>query len=56
MINYTEFLTATSQLNKIMTAENMKKAFKAIDKDGNGRITVAEVSEVTTLSYSQNVE
>lgn len=46
VIDYTEFLTATSQLNKLLTAENMEKAFKEIDKDGSGTITVSEVGNI----------
>lgn len=42
-IDYIEFLTATTELNKLQTVENIQHAFAQMDTNGDGRITVSEV-------------
>mmetsp|Transcript_31226 Transcript_31226/g.120180 ORF Transcript_31226/g.120180 Transcript_31226/m.120180 type:complete len:152 (-) Transcript_31226:517-972(-) len=44
MINYLEFLAATTKMNRVLTMENMRFAFEELDKDGNGTLSAAEVS------------
>jgi len=45
-INYTEFIAATMSQNMYLKEEKIYQAFKLFDKDGNGRITPAEIKAV----------
>lgn len=47
-IDYEEFLAANVQLRKLDSDENMKYAFRVLDKDGNGFITRDEIMECLT--------
>lgn len=41
LIDYNEFVAATMHLSKLEKEELLQQAFKQIDKDGSGTITVA---------------
>ena len=45
-INYTEFIAATMSQSMYLKEEKIYQAFKMFDKDGNGRITPAEIQGV----------
>lgn len=45
-INYTEFLAAAFDKRKLLNNEKIQHAFKAFDKDGNGRITPSDLKEI----------
>ncbi|CAI2386109.1 unnamed protein product [Moneuplotes crassus] len=46
VIDYSEFVTATSDYQKLCTEKNLKTAFDRFDLDGNGEITLEELKEV----------
>lgn len=46
VIDYSEFVTATSDYQKLCTEKNLKVAFDKFDLDGNGEITLEELKEV----------
>lgn len=37
-INYTEFISSCLENSVVLKEENLKAAFKLLDKDGNGKI------------------
>ena len=39
VVDYTEFITAATEKENILTENNLKFAFKVFDKDGNGYIS-----------------
>lgn len=45
-IDYTEFLAATMNRQKLLTKENLQEAFNTFDKDGNGMISSDEIKAV----------
>eukprot|EP00882_Tetradesmus_deserticola_P022169 GHRQ01024059.1.p2 GENE.GHRQ01024059.1~~GHRQ01024059.1.p2 ORF type:complete len:207 (+),score=108.21 GHRQ01024059.1:713-1333(+) len=45
LIDYNEFVAATMHLSKLNKEELLQKAFKQLDKDGSGTITIEELSE-----------
>ena len=45
-LDYTEFLTAALDWEKTLSGERLENAFKVFDKDGNGKISLNELSEV----------
>jgi calcium-dependent protein kinase len=47
-IDYTEFLKATIKYKKVCTKENLLRAFKFFDEDGNGTIEYSELSSALT--------
>ncbi|OMJ87450.1 hypothetical protein SteCoe_10870 [Stentor coeruleus] len=47
-IDYTEFLKATINYKKVCTKENLLRAFKFFDEDGNGTIEYSELSSALT--------
>ena len=46
VIDYSEFVTATADYQKLCTENNLKQAFDKFDLDGNGEITLEELKEV----------
>lgn len=45
MIDYSEFISFTVQHEKLLTRENLKKAFEKIDLDNNGTLSVDELKK-----------
>ena len=43
-INYTEFVSSCLENSVIFKEQNMKAAFKLLDRDGNGRIDKQELT------------
>jgi len=52
-IDYTEFLTASSNVKNLLSRSNIESVFRAFDKDGSGKITIAELKEM--LSAQQRI-
>lgn len=44
-IDYTEFLVSAINLSEKVTDEHLKQAFAYFDIDGNGKITLSEISQ-----------
>lgn len=42
-IDYSEFVAATINRSKLLSQDRLEKTFKAIDKDGNGSISIDEL-------------
>lgn len=49
VVDYTEFLTACVNKTKILTEENLQKAFNIIDKNNNGRLDKKELKQAFEL-------
>jgi calcium-dependent protein kinase len=45
-IDYSEFLVAASDKNKLVSSNSLRMAFNMMDKDGNGTIDRAELKDV----------
>ena len=45
-IDYSEFLVAASDKNKLVSSESLRMAFDLMDRDGNGSIDRAELKDV----------
>lgn len=45
MINYSEFLTAATNWEKELSVERLHQAFKQFDKDGNGTLSIQELTD-----------
>ena len=43
VIDYDEFMTAAADREKLLNTTNLKNAFKALDKNGNGKIEAEEI-------------
>ena len=43
VIDYDEFMTAAADREKLLTTTNLKNAFKALDKNGNGKVDAEEI-------------
>jgi calcium-dependent protein kinase len=50
-IDYSEFLKATVKKTKVLNEETMLRAFKHLDKDGNGTIEIDELKECLTSGF-----
>ena len=44
--DYSEFLVAASDKNKLVSSESLRMAFDLMDRDGNGSIDRAELKDV----------
>ncbi|CAG9335422.1 unnamed protein product [Blepharisma stoltei] len=44
-LDYTEFLTATTEWNKVIQKEQLQQAFKLYDKGGDGQLSLSELKE-----------
>jgi calcium-dependent protein kinase len=53
-LEYTEFVAATMNRKKMLSMEQLKKAFSQFDLDGNGLISFDELKHV--LGNSGNIE
>ena len=45
VIDYDEFMVAAADREKLLNTTNLKNAFKALDKNGNGKIEAEEIKE-----------
>ena len=45
-IDYQEFIAAASDKARLLNSKNLQAAFKIMDRDGSGRISVEEIREV----------
>ena len=48
VIDYDEFMTAAADREKLLNTENLRNAFKALDKNGNGKIEAEEIKGAFT--------
>jgi len=55
-IDYTEFVVATINKQKMLSKERLETAFKIFDQDGNGYITADELREVFNPGNNKNVD
>jgi len=53
-IDYSEWIIATINKNKLLTHEKLELAFNLFDKDGSGSISSSEVKEV--LGVGKNID
>ena len=53
-IDYSEWVVATIDKEKLLTRDKLQAAFKLFDKDGGGTISADEVKDV--LSSGQNLD
>jgi calcium-dependent protein kinase len=56
VIDYTEFLTAASNKENLLSDENLMLAFKMFDSDNNGTISRQELKEVFETSEKKDDE
>lgn len=49
LINYSEFLMATSELENEKLKDNLKEAFQYFDMDKNGYITTEELKKIINM-------
>ena len=56
-INYSEFLVASTDKERLLSKENLRKAFQVFDKNNNGNISVDEVKSILGLGrqFSEEV-
>ena len=51
-VDYNEFITATSDKQKLLNKENLVKVFKMLDTDSDGKISKEELDSVfNTASF-----
>jgi len=53
VIDYSEFLTAAVCKARLLSEENLASAFKMIDTDGNGHITIDELKAAFNIYANQ---
>jgi calcium-dependent protein kinase len=53
-IEYQEFLSATLDIRKILTEENLETAFKMFDKDCSGKISASELKNVLGIGNEKS--
>lgn len=44
-IDYSEFIMASTQMETLISSENLNSAFNAFDQDGNGKISAEELEQ-----------
>ena len=49
-IDYSEFVVATIEKNKLLNRSTLNAAFNAFDKDGNGSISADEIRDLLGAS------
>jgi calcium-dependent protein kinase len=54
-IDYSEFLAAAMDRKKLLSEEKLEAAFKAFDKDGNGKITAQELKNVLEANIKYDI-
>lgn len=54
VIDYTEFLTAAINKNKLLSQENLLTAFQMMDLDKNGSLTIDELKTVFELNGAKD--
>lgn len=55
-IDYSEFLVASSKLEDLLNVKYLTAAFKAFDRDGNGKINAKELNEVLGKNFIADEE
>ena len=55
-IDYTEFIMASTQREVLLSKNNLDAAFKAFDRDGNGKISAEELKEILGGIETDNTE
>ena len=48
-IDYTEFILASMNKEKMLTTERLEATFNLFDKDGSGKITAKELKEILEI-------
>ena len=48
-IDYTEFILASMNKEKMLTTERLEVTFNLFDKDGSGKITAKELKEILEI-------
>ena len=54
VIDYSEFLTAAVSKQALLSQQNLEKAFKMIDSDGNGTISINELQQAIDIQSNKN--
>ena len=55
VIDYDEFMTAAADREKLLNTKNLKNAFRALDKNGNGKIEVEEIKGAFSYGNIDNL-
>jgi len=55
-IDYTEFVMATMNRQKLLSKERLEAVFKLFDKDGNGYLTADELQEIFNPGNAKEIE
>ena len=53
-VDYSEFLTAAVNKNKLLSKTNLETAYELFDVDKNGTVTVNELQQVFDFSHSKD--
>jgi len=55
-IDYTEFVMATMNRQKMLSKERLEAVFKLFDKDGNGYLTADELKEIFNPGNAKEID